>query len=195
MDLQMMFSFPLKYQSCSCRWCWALHRWVALCDSDINTSLCHLVLSHFHSPPDNIYPPRLTTQPFLFSLRPQTRRGPICPPSPWSWWTSSTLPRSRGLLPRRASNCSPSQQPRVQRNLPTRCVCGHVAEIIIACCGKSTSFPRCSVCLFAYLWNDCLPVLCFVLLYSIVSVCVQVLPAGSHSFPVAVAAGCATAGV
>lgn len=65
-------------------------------------------------------------------------------------------------------------------------------------CGKFISVPPLSPyspCLFAYLLPDCFPVLMFcALIFHCVGVCASI-PAGSHSFPVAVAAGCATAGV
>lgn len=57
------------------------------------------------------------------------------------------------------------------------CVCLCVqssTRSICVYCGKSNSFPPCSVCLFDCLWGDCFPVSCSVLSHSIVSECVQV---------------------
>ena len=94
---------------------------------------------------------------FCFSFCRQTRSGPISPLSPWSWWTSSTHPKSRGHRQRRASYCSLSQQPRVLRNLLTRCVYRKCV-----CCGNFFSFPpiHCLCLLFVRQLFSCRNVLC-----------------------------------
>lgn len=103
-----------------------------------STALVPSVHRSFLAPP-GMFTLWLTTPLPSFSFCLQTRNGPICPLWPWYWRTSSTHPRSRGPHPKTESSCSPSQQPRVLRNLLTRCALAGVCKKMY--CGNCISFP------------------------------------------------------